>query len=319
MTDETSAKLQKLTEAIEALRLLGLPSAQQNERSALTLLGLLGLGPEDDWAVAARPLRGITELMDFMHSVYGHTYAPNTRETIRRQTMHQFVEAGIAVMNPDEPTRPVNSPKSCYQISDAAFAALVVRSHDDWPIAAQTFVETIGSLRDRWAMDREMNMIPVTSADGVEFKLTPGGQNDLVKLIVEEFCARFTPGAALLYVGDAGAKWVVDDQEGLRQLGVDVDSHGKMPDVVVHYGSENWLVLIEAVTSHGPVDAKRVGELRRLFQGASAGLVFVTAFETLQAFARYAPEICWETEVWIAENPAHLIHYDGKRFLGPYE
>ncbi len=97
-----------------------------------------------------------------------------------------------------------------------------------------------------------------------------------------------------------------------------IDSHGKMPDVVVHHVKKNWLVLIEAVTSHGPVDGKRRDELGRLFAGSKAGLVFVTAFLDRAAMVRYLADISWETEVWVADAPSHLIHFNGERFLGPY-
>lgn len=94
--------------------------------------------------------------------------------------------------------------------------------------------------------------------------------------------------------------------------------HGKMPDVVIHHTQKNWLVLVEAVTSHGPVNAKRRGELKTLFKNSKAGLVFVTAFLSRQGLVKYLPEISWETEVWVAESPSHLIHFNGERFLGPY-
>lgn len=309
----------RVEEAIEVLAAMGLPRAQQNERSALTLLGLLDLAPDAPWTAATRPLRGITPLMTFMEQVYGKTYAPNTRETVRRFTMHQFVEAGVAVSNPDRPDRPVNSPKWCYQVSDAAFDLVRTYGTDAWSAALAEFLDEIGSLKERWAKRRDMEMIPVTGPHGEDFKLSPGGQNDLVKAIVEDFCSRFTPGGHLIYVGDAGEKWAVFDEDHLASLGVQVDAHGKMPDVVVHFTDENWLVLIEAVTSHGPVNPKRVTELRELFAGSTAGLVFVTAFETRQAFARYVYDISWETEVWIADAPTHMVHFDGKRFLGPYD
>jgi len=256
--------------------------------------------------------------MDFMARVYNKRYAPNSRETIRRFTMHQFVEAGLAVMNPDNPERAVNSPKWCYQVTDAAFALVITHGTEGWESALTKYLSEIGSLREQWAKTREITMIPVVGPRGEAIKLSPGGQNDLVKAIIEQFCARFTPGGRLIYVGDAGEKWAFFDKAGLTQLGVEVDAHGKMPDVVIHHETDNWLVLIEAVTSHGPVNPKRVTELQALFDKSSAGLVFVTAFETRSAFARYVRDISWETEVWIADAPTHLVHFDGKRFLGPY-
>ena len=105
---------------------LGLPRAQQNERSALCLLALLNLPPGKPWTEASAPLIGITPIMDWAREHYGKDYAPNTRETVRRQTMHQFVDAGIALYNPDKPNRPINSPQTVYQIEPATLS--LVRS-----------------------------------------------------------------------------------------------------------------------------------------------------------------------------------------------
>jgi hypothetical protein len=120
-------------------------------------------------------------------------------------------------------------------------------------------------------------------------------------------------------VGDTGGKWRYFDEEALLALGVIVDAHGKMPDVVIHHIERDWLVLVEAVTSHGPVDAKRREELAILFREARLGLVYVTAFLTRSEMARYLSQISWATEVWVKEAGTHLIHFDGERFLGPYD
>ena len=122
----------------------------------------------------------------------------------------------------------------------------------------------------------------------------------------------------MLYVGDTENKFVHLKSADLAELGVSLDSAAKIPDVIVHDTRKNWLLLIEAVTSAGPVDGKRRKELKDLFMGCSAGLVFVTAFETRGAMRTFAAHIAWESEVWIAEDPDHMIHFNGERFLGPY-
>jgi hypothetical protein len=123
----------------------------------------------------------------------------------------------------------------------------------------------------------------------------------------------------LVYAGDTGDKMGYFDAPLLAGLGVAVDSHGKMPDVVLHFTRKNWLLLVESVTSHGPVDGKRHVELAKLFKDSKAGLVYVTAFPNRTLMGRYLSEIAWETEVWVADAPSHLIHFNGVRFLGPYE
>jgi hypothetical protein len=163
-----------------------------------------------------------------------------------------------------------------------------------------------------------MNMVPLQLAEGRELYLSPGGHSLLIRAIIEEFAPRFAPAARAIYIGDTGEKWAYFDSDALQELGVTLTEHGKMPDVVIYYSEKNWLLLIEAVTSHGPVDAKRRDELERLFRDSRAGLVFVTAFLNRKDMTKYTSEISWETEVWVAESPTHLIHFNGERFLGPY-
>lgn len=310
--------LKYLETAQQILVDLGLPRAQQNERSALCLLALLNLTPDRDWKDAENPLMGITPIMDWSRKHYGKEYAPNTRETFRRQTMHQFCEAGIALYNPDDPCRPVNSPKVVYQIEPSTLNLLRKVNTSTWKQDLMDYLSNLDTLSARYARERGQNLIPVNIADGKQITLSPGEHSELIRKIIEDFAPRFAPGSELVYVGDTGKKWSYFDSELLTKLGVQINSHGKMPDVVLHFTQENWLLLIESVTSHGPVDGKRHDELARLFTSSTAGLVYVTAFPNRSIMGRYLGDISWETEVWVADAPSHLIHFNGVRFLGPY-
>ncbi len=309
----------KIDDALEILKALGMPRGQHNDRSALTLLALLDLRPSGSWSDLERPLMGITPIMDYTREHYGREYAPNTRETFRRQTMHQFVEAGIALYNPDDPARPVNSPSACYQVSDEALRVVKTFGTDAWQSALDIWLADRKTLAAKWARDREMQMIPVTVAPNRDIILTPGAHSELIRDVIVSFAPRFAPGAEVIYVGDTGDKVGYFEEERLDALGVTVDRHGKMPDVVLYFEERNWLLLVESVTSHGPVDAKRHAELAALFAGAKPGLVYITAFPDRTVMGRYLRDISWETEVWCADAPSHLIHFDGERFLGPYQ
>ena len=308
----------KIDEALEILRALGLPTAQQNDRSALTLLALLDLKPETAWVEASSPLRGITQMMDFFSQHYGKTYKPNTRESVRRLTVHQFLDAGIIIPNPDNPKRPINSGRTVYQIEPAVLEVIQCFGTNQFERCLRAHLINIETLQRKYAQEREINRIPVELPDGQRFTLSPGGQNVLISKVVSEFCERFTPGGQVLYVGDADEKWMIFDEHGFKSLGIAVDAHGKMPDVVIHFKKKNWLVLVEAVTSHGPIDPKRQAELKTLFAPRKDRLVFVTAFLTRKDLTKFLGQISWETEVWVAESPDHLIHFNGARFLGPY-
>jgi adenine-specific DNA-methyltransferase len=314
--DPVQAK-KRIEEALNILKELGLPREQQNERSALTLLALLDLRPSLRWTAAKAPLMGITPMMAFFESHYGKRYAPNTRETVRRQTIHQFLDAGVVVINPDKPDRPTNSPYAVYQIESGLLKLLRTYRTPRWEKGLKTYLSSVETLKKKYAQEREMKRIPIQIMEGKMIALSPGGQNILVERIVSEFCQIFTGGGKLVYIGDTDDKFAYFDEPLLKSLGVTIEAHGKMPDVLVFVESKNWLVLIEAVTSHGPVDPKRRGELKTLFAGCKAGLVFVTAFLDRTSMVKYLNDISWETEVWVADAPTHLIHFNGERFLGP--
>jgi hypothetical protein len=307
-----------IDEAMKIIKALGLPRAQQNERSAVSFLALLNLTPNKVWSEAESPLVGITPVMDWVHEHYEKKYAPNTRETFRRQTMHQFVAAGLVLYNPDMPNRSVNSPKAVYQIEPATLDLIRTFGTKKWASKLTAYLAEHQTLISRYAKERKQNLIPVVIAPGKTISLSPGEHSELIRAIIEDFAPRFAPGSMLVYAGDTGEKWGYFDKTLLTELGVEVDAHGKMPDVVLHYTEKNWLLLVESVTSHGPVDGKRHTELAELFSGSKSGLVYVTAFPNRTIMGHYLSEIAWETEVWVADAPSHLIHFNGERFLGPY-
>ncbi len=312
------SRKQRLTETGKILTALQFGPRQRNETAAYTLLALLDLRPEVAWEDAQAPLRGITPVIDFIAKAYGVRYAPNTRETIRDDAVKFFVEAGLLLRNPDDPNRPTNSGKTVYQIEPSALALLRTFGTKKWTPALEKYLTSRESIKHEIARKRNLARVPVTLPDGSQVALSPGGQNPLIKAIIEQFCPAFAPGGVVIYIGDTENKFVHLEVERLKSLGVALDSAAKIPDVIVYYTAKNWLLLIEAVTSAGPVDGKRRKELKELFAGCKAGLVFVTAFETRRVMQSFVSQIAWESEVWISEDPDHMIHFNGERFLGPY-
>lgn len=312
------ARKKRLAEAIETLTALQFGLKQSNETAAYTLLALLGLEPDALWTEAQAPLSGITPIIEFIATAYGVRYAPNTRETIRDDAVKFFVEAGLLLRNPDDPNRPTNSGKTVYQIEPTALALLRKVGTAEWTPALRKYLASRETIKHEIARKRNLVRVPVTLPDGSQVALSPGGQNPLIKAIIEHFCPAFTPNGVVIYIGDTESKFVHLEAEVLATLGVTLDSAAKIPDVIVHHTTKNWLVLIEAVTSAGPVDGKRRKELKDLFAGCKAGLVFVTAFENRRTMQSFVSLIAWESEVWIADDPDHMIHFNGERFLGPY-
>ena len=240
----TSERDGKIDAARGVLRALGFPSAQANERSALVLLCLLDLKPHTAWDKASNKRWRTFEIMQWLRDHYDKDYAPNTRETIRRQTLHQFIEAGLVLYNPDDPERPVNSSLNCYQVAPAALDLL--RAHDapDFDDRIADYLLAKPGLTVQRARMRGMSHVDVTLTDGSPVTLTPGGQNVLIKQIVEQFCARWTPGGRILYIGDAGKDDPIFDEQAFADLGVVLDKHGKLPDLAVYLDDRDWLVLM---------------------------------------------------------------------------
>jgi adenine-specific DNA-methyltransferase len=317
MIQETRITMGKIEQAQEILEALGLPPAQQNEISALTLLALARLSEDTDWKNAASESMRVHDILIEIKQRYGREYAENSRETIRRKVLHQFEQAGIAIRNADDPERPTNSGLNNYVLSDLVLD--VVRSFGTvkWKAKSRAFVEQQGRLLDLYQKTREQIKIPLQVAEGIVYKLSPGKHNKLEVAIVEEFGPRFAPGARLIYLGDTAKKTLVFDEATFTKLGVPVSEHGKFPDVILYDVKKKWLFLIEAVTTHGPVSPKRQVELGKLFEKCKAGKIYVTAFLDFATYKKYANDIAWETEVWIAEMPSHMIHFNGDMFLGP--
>ena len=314
-----TAKQKRIGEALDVLRQIGMPGEQLNERTAICLLALLDLPETTHWNKASNPMLGIRAILDFARKKLGHNYAENTRESIRKYSVKQLVAAGVLLHNPDKPDRAVNSSDNCYQVESNALALFRKFGTKNWKQTLSTYLETRQTLADQFAQHRDMQRIPVVIAHGRKIKLSAGKHSDLIRAIIEEFIPRFVPGGELVYVGDTGTKWGYFDEQLLHTLCVEVGNHGKMPDVVIYYRKKNWLILVEAVASSGPVDGIRHAELSDLFKESTAGLVYVTAFpDRGEIMRKFLSVVAWETEVWCASDPTHLIHFNGIRFLGPY-
>lgn len=317
---EPSGVTHRVEEAQAFLNAFELPRSARNERSALTLLALLDLRPDEPWSEAKQPLRGVTPIMSYCRDIYGKGYAPNSRESFRKDTLHHWVDEAIVELNPDDPQRATNSQKTVYRVHDDFLALARLYGTDAFEAALAAYQGATPARKRAQADVHAENLITVKYGED-EFTLSPGGQNPLVKRILDDFCPRYAPGAEIIYVGDTADKsatrYGLFRKERLQALGITLEEHGLMPDLIVYRADKNWLYLIEAVSSHGPFDQRRLGRMQTAFKDSTAGIVYVTAFKDRADFQARASVIAWETEVWVADDPQHLIHYNGDRFFGP--
>lgn len=307
-----------IDEALEALRDFEVGKDQLNERSAMTLLALLHLKEGDSWEQATNPMMGTRAIMDWIRDEFGVDYKPNTRETIRRFTLHQFVMAGIVEENADRPDRPINSPKWNYRVTAAALDVLCNHGTVAFKSDLERFLLEHVSYASLIEERRNMPKTPVTLPSGAALELSPGGQSVLIKAMVEEMLPRFAPGCQVVYIDDTDHKHGVIDAELMDQLNIGLKAREKAPDVIAWDAKHGWLFLMEATSTHGPVDVTRKTELHNLFAEQWDKVVLVSCFPDRRTMQRYLALIAWETEAWCADTPDHMMHFDGSRFMGPY-
>ena len=304
--------MSKIEEARMILTRLQVPVRQQTDICCYTLLALADIKEDDEWSKATDKWVRIHDVISFTRDFFGVAYAENTRETIRKQAMHHFRNAAFIEDN----GKATNSPATRYRLTGEMLSLIKCFGTELWEGTLSKFLKNHESLIRQYTAKRELRKMPVKIND-VDFTFSTGEHNLLQKAIIEEFAPRFAPNSECLYVGDTTEKDLVKNKEKLRELGFEITLHDKMPDVVLYSQAKNWIYFIEAVTSVGPMEPKRVKELEKMTADVKAGKIYISAFLDFKTYKKFSDAIAWETEVWIAAMPDHMIHMNGNKFLGP--
>jgi len=304
--------MSKLEEAKVILNALQVPTKQQNSMCCCVLLAMANVLENTQWQQASNGWIRIHDVIAFVDENYDIKYAENSRETIRKQAIHHFRNAAFIEDN----GKATNSPNYRYRLTDEMLSLIQSFGTTAWDDHLTSFLQNHDSLVQLYTSKRTMRKMPV-KINGEDFTFSPGKHNQLQKEIIEEFAPRFAPNSECLYVGDTTEKDLVKNEDKLRELGFIITLHDKMPDVVLYSEEKNWLYFVESVTSVGPMEPKRIKEIEEMTAGVSAGKIYVTAFLDFKTFKKFSESLAWETEVWIADMPDHMIHLNGDKFLGP--
>lgn len=302
----------KIEETKEFLKTIGMPKAQQADICCYVILAMAGVKPDMSWSEATNEWIRIHDIIQFVNTFYDMGYAENSRETFRKQALHRFRTAALIEDN----GKATNSPNYRYRLTEETVQILRTMGTPKWKESIKRFLDYHEKLVDLYASKKKMTMMPV-NINGDSFKFSTGKHNELQKAIIEEFAPRFAPNSECLYVGDTIEKDMVKNVEKLKELGFEITLHDKMPDVVLYREDKDWIYFVESVTSVGPIDPKRILEITEMTKDVTAGKIFVTAFLDFKTYKKFAEKLAWETEVWIAEMPEHMIHLNGDRFMGP--
>lgn len=304
--------MSKIEDAKKILKALGMPDQQQTDIAAYTFLALADIKPRDSWITAKNEWIRIHDILQFSSLYYKKVYAENTRETIRKNCMHQFREAALIEDN----GKATNSPNYFYRITDETVNLVRTFRTPQWKTALKNFQSSHDTLIEKYSSNKKMKMMSVV-INGNELKFSPGKHNALQKAIIEDFAPRFAPNCECLYVGDTIKKDLIKNTNKLAQLGFSITLHDKMPDVILYAPEKDWIYFIEAVTSIGPMSPQRILEIENMTKEVSSGKIFVTAFPNFDTYKKFSAQLAWETEVWLSDMPEHMIHLNGDKFLGP--
>ncbi len=323
---KSSNLIELLNEALFVLEQLGIPvnglTNRRLERLAMVFLSLADVRSSASWKDArghdANRLLRSRDIIDYLNTHFEEQISKGSYDDIRRQELKLLTLGCLVDTSAGNPNSSRNDPRRSYAITPKLVPVLrTVGTSKARPSLAK-FLSGIETLKQAISEERATQTLPVKLPSGVTLEFSPGPHNVLQKAIIEEFLPRFGYGSEVLYVGDASDKYLVRDDARLKELDFFELSHGELPDIVAYSTERRWLYLIEAVYSSGPVSPIRHLELSRLTARCNADIVYVTAFLNREAFRKFAADISWETEAWIADAPDHLIHFNGHSFMGPH-
>jgi len=311
-----------INEALEILELAGIPFDGKTERAlermAMSFLAVANVTGDWKRAVADANLR-TRDIINFINEHFDETISFGSYDDIRRRDLKFLVLAGLIVNTGAGKGSATNDPTRGYSLQSDFRNLIVKYKTKEWESELKAFNKNRTQLSDILARKRNMERISVRLPHGKDIVLSLGKHNNLQKSIIEEFLPRFGNDCEVLYIGDAVNKTLHMEEDKLKALNFFELLHDELPDIIAYSPKHNWLFLIEAVYSSGPMSEARVFKLKKMLTHCHAELIFVTAFLTRNDFKKWMLDVAWETEVWIADNPDHLIHFNGHKFLGAYE
>lgn len=318
-----SEKIQNLiNEALEILSLAGIPlndkTERAKERMAMCLLAVANISANWQQAKQDTNLKS-RDIIKFVNENFEENISSGSYDDIRRKDLKLLVLANLITNSGISKGSATNDPTRGYALHKDFMNLILTYKTKNWNKALENFNRNRLNLSDILARKRNLNKIPIKLPNGKPLNLSLGEHNILQKAIIEEFLSRFGNDCEVLYIGDTANKILHIETEKLKKLNFFELSHEKLPDIIAYSKAKNWLYLIEAVHSSGAMSETRVLELKNMLRECKADLIFVTAFLTKEILKKWILEIAWETEAWTADNPDHLVHFNGHKFLGTYK
>lgn len=315
-----------IRQALEILSAAGVQThdltARRLEKMAMAFLAVADMKSGGAWANCATPdskhILRTRDIIEYHNRHFEEHISSGSYDDIRRKDLKRPVLLSLIVKSAGKAGADTNDGTRGYAISEKLSDLAKVFGSDQWERSVAVF-EIDTELVAKLTGERELKKLPVKLPDGMEVFLDTGPHNSIQKAIVEEFLPRFGHGAELYYIGDTSDKMALKNDAAMKKIGLNVADRGMLPDIVAYSQEKEWVFLIEAVHSSNPLNPERCIELSQtVLASCPFGVVFVTAFLSRADFRKWVGDIAWETEVWLADQPDHMIHFNGDRFFGPH-
>lgn len=313
-----------INEALDIMESVGIPLTGKRHRAlesmALSFLAVAGVTQSWKEAKGQNEHRHLKtrEIIKFINENFEENISPGSYDDVRRKHLKLLVLADLVLNSANNPSAAQNDPTRGYTLSSDFKSLIIFYGTDDWNIKLKLFKKNRPSLHEILQRKRDLPKVRITLPSGHILDFSQGGHNQLQREIIEEFLPRFGLGCSVLYVGDTTDKFLLREDDKLKELGFFELSHDSLPDIVAYNEEKNWLFLIEAFFTSGPMSEERILELKKSLNNCTADLIFITAFTSKSDFKKNISAVGWETEVWTADNPDHMVHFNGGKFFGPY-
>jgi BsuBI/PstI restriction endonuclease domain/BsuBI/PstI restriction endonuclease HTH domain len=324
-SSKTKSVQKLINEALDILESAGIPFDNKTEKGlqsmAMAFLAVAGVTKSWKEAKGQNDNRHLKtrDIIKYINENYEENISPGSYDDMRRKHLKLLVNADLILNSAQKPNAATNDPTRGYTVASEFKELITFYNSKQWEIKLKLFNKNRPSLAEIMQRKREIPKIPITIPGGQILEFSQGGHNQLQREVIDEFLPRFGNGCELLYIGDTSNKYLLRLDDKLSKLGFFQLSHDELPDIIAYDSKKNWLYLIEVVYSSGPMSEERVFELNKMLSKCKADLIFVTAFTSRTDYKKYAADIAWESEVWLADNPDHMIHFNGNKFLGPYK
>lgn len=322
-----SSKIKKvIIEAIDIIDSVGVPisdlTVRRLEKMAMSFLAVCSMSSNKSWnqtnSIQDNHILRTREIINYINKEFDENISPGSYDDIRRKDLIRLVGMGLVIKSANNPLADTNDGTRGYAI-EKKFSKLVKSYNSDkWNKELSSF-EIDEDYINQFNSKRELKKLKVTLPDGLNIELDEGKHNQIQKSVIEDFLPMYGHNAQVLYLGDTSEKQMYKYSHKMIELGLNIENRGMLPDIIAFSEEKKWIYLIEAVHSSNPLNPERCIELKRsVLADCKYGVVFVTAFLSRKEFSKWLPQIAWETEVWLADRPEHMIHFNGDKFLGPH-